>query len=110
MPKNPTSRVLDEATRLRSQGFGICRILASEKVPMYVGWTRASLEPADFEPYVNTNIGILGGALSGNLVIVDPDNAEIRAEAAKRLPRTMTDGRPSSGSGHFYFRVTDVPA
>ncbi len=100
---------VEEASRLRRLGFGICRILAKEKTPTYKGWTRASLEPGDFDRYPTANLGILGGTLSGNLVVVDPDRPEIRAEAAKRLPRTMTDGRPSSGPGHLYYRVTDVP-
>jgi hypothetical protein len=95
--------------RLRSCGFGVCRIVAGEKIPTYKRWTHASLESADFEHYPGANLGILGGTLSGNLVIIDADKPAIRAAAARWLPRTMTDGRPSTGSAHWYFRVTDVP-
>lgn len=100
--------MLDEAARLRDLGFGLCRILPSEKVPHYRGWTRFSLEPDQLRQYPSANMGILGGALSNDLVVVDPDRPEIRAEAARRLPRTMTDGR-ASGPGHLYYRVTDLP-
>jgi hypothetical protein len=107
MPISPHSANVKATARLRGLGFGICRILAKEKIPTYKGWTLASLEPGDFEQFRDANLGILGGAISGNLV--DLDSAEVRAEAAKRLPRTMADGRPSSGPGHWYYRVTDVP-
>jgi P4 family phage/plasmid primase-like protien len=78
-------------------------------MPKYPCWTHASLEPADIEPYRGANLGILCGALSGNLVVPDLDNAEIRAEAGRRLPRTMCDGRPSTGPAHHYYLVTDIP-
>jgi P4 family phage/plasmid primase-like protien len=93
---------------LRALGFGVCSIAVGDKAPKY-GFTKYSLEPADFEKFPDANVGILGGTLSGDLVIVDLDTAEIRAEAAKRLPHTMTDGRPSTGAAHYYYRVTDVP-
>jgi hypothetical protein len=110
VPRSNHTHLLVEATRLRALGFGLCRVLPGEKVPTYKGWTRATLEPDDFEQFRDANVGILGGTLSGNLVVVDPDRPEIRAVAARCLPRTMTDGRRSSGPGHWYYRVTDVPA
>ncbi len=95
--------------RLRSLGFGLCRILANEKIPTYAGWTKFSVEAGDFEAHPGANLGILGGTLSGGLVIVDPDRPEVRAAALERLPRTMTDHRASATPGHLYYRVTDVP-
>src|SRR5262249_48313120 len=96
------------AARLRSLGFGVCRILAGEKLPTYREWTKRSLEPTDFVLH-QCNIGILAGRLSADLVIVDTDRPEVGKAAAKRLPRTMSDGRPSTGPAHWYFRVIDVP-
>ena len=49
MPSSPHTATVKAAARLRSLGFGICRILAKEKTPNYKGWTRASLEDGDFE-------------------------------------------------------------
>ncbi len=95
--------------RLRGLGFGLCRILANEKIPTYPGWTKSSVEAGDFDAHPSANLGILGGTLSGGLVIVDPDRPEVRAAALERLPRTMTDHRTSSSPGHLYYRVTDVP-
>jgi hypothetical protein len=104
------SAVAAMAARLRRLRFGICRILPEEKIPTYKRWTHASLEPLDFVGYRNPNLGIQAGAISGNLVIVDADKPAIRKAAAARLPRTMSDGRPSTGAAHWYYRVTDVPA
>jgi hypothetical protein len=97
------------AARLILLGFGVCRILKSDKIPKYPNWTHASLRARDFTRHEDPNIGILAGALSGNLVIVDADKPAIRAAAAAMLPRTMTDGRPSTAAAHWYFRVTAVP-
>jgi hypothetical protein len=100
----------DAAADLRKRRIAICRLLPGKKNPIDEGWTLASLEPEDFDNYPNANIGIQAGALSGNLVIVDPDTPEIGREAQKRLPRTMTDVvDPSGGKCHLSYRVTDIP-
>jgi P4 family phage/plasmid primase-like protien len=109
MPVSKKSILFDEITRLRQQGFALCGIMAGEKVPRYKGWTRKTLEIANFIEQPSANIGILAGALSGNLVVIDLDKPEIRTEAAKRLPQTMSDGRPSCGPAHYYYRVVDIP-
>lgn len=107
--------LVSEVTRLRSLGFGLCDIMQGQKMPRYKKWNHFSREPDHFEHCVKNvpglpNVGILAGSLSGNLVIVDLDNADIRSAAAKCLPRTMTDGRPSTGPAHYYYRTTDIPA
>ncbi|MCI0742286.1 MAG: bifunctional DNA primase/polymerase [Gemmataceae bacterium] len=102
-------QVQHEATRLRQLGFAICRILHGEKKPSYQRWTCASLEPADFLTFPGANLGIMGGTLSRDLIIVDGDMPKVRAVLRERLPRTAIDGRDSTGPGHWYFRVTEIP-
>jgi hypothetical protein len=54
--------ILKAAAMLRSHGFGICRLLAGEKNPVYAGWSKVSLEPSDFEEYPDANLVPLSNA------------------------------------------------
>src|SRR5262249_44009906 len=73
------------------------------------GWTLASQEPDDYT--TGCNLGVLTGALSGNLVCVDLDSPEAIALAREYLPPTcMRDGRTGKPDSHWWYKVTgDIP-
>jgi P4 family phage/plasmid primase-like protien len=100
--------IREEAARLRERGFAITWIRPGEKRPTRAGWTEQSQEPDDYTE--GSNLGILCGRLSGDVVCVDLDSQEAIARADEFLPPTaMIDGRPGKPRSHRWYRVTYVP-
>jgi hypothetical protein len=86
----------------------VCRIRSEEKRPTYKGWNRYSLEPEDFRD--GDNIGLQAGTLSGGLVCLELDHADVLQLADRYLPATgMVEGRPGKPRSHRWFVVRDVP-
>jgi P4 family phage/plasmid primase-like protien len=100
--------IKEEAARLRQRGFAIVWLRHGEKRPKRAGWTGRSQEPEDYAE--GSNLGILCGRLSRDLVCVDLDGPAAIAQADEFLPLTgMIDGRPGKPRSHRWYRVTDVP-
>jgi P4 family phage/plasmid primase-like protien len=100
--------IKDAAARLRDRGFAITWIRPGDKRPTRAGWTEQSQEPAQYTE--GSNLGILCGRLSGDVVCVDLDSQEAIDKADQFLPPTgMIDGRPGKPRSHRWYRVTDVP-
>jgi putative DNA primase/helicase len=98
----------EAAAALRQRGIGIVWLRPGEKILKRPGWSLASQEPGDYTP--GSNLGILTGRLSGDLVCVDLDSAMANELADQYLPHTpMVDGRPGKPRSHWYFYVTDIP-
>jgi hypothetical protein len=96
------------AREYRDRGFAVCRIGPGEKRPTYKGWNRRSLEPDEFDH--GDNIGLQAGAISGNLVCVDLDHADVLQQADRYLPQTgMVEGRQGKPRSHHWFVVKDIP-
>src|SRR5262249_27580564 len=96
------------ARRLRARGCGITWLRPGEKRPQTPGWTTRSQEPEDYTP--GSNLGVLTGWLSDDLVCVDLDSQEAIDRADEFLPPTdMIDGRPSKPRAHRWYRVRNVP-
>jgi hypothetical protein len=90
------------------RGYGICRINPGDKRPIFKDWNLESLSEDDFAE--NDNIGILTGALSGDLVCVDLDSADALRLAGQFLPPTqMVDGRPGKPRSHRYAAEQQQP-
>jgi hypothetical protein len=100
--------IVRTAAKLRTRGFGIVWLKPGEKRPKRRGWTTKSQEPGDYRP--GDNLGLLTGAISGNLVILDLDSAEAFALADQFLPPTgMVEGRPGKPRSHRCYVVTEIP-
>jgi hypothetical protein len=100
--------VREWAREYRRRGLAVCRIRAGQKRPTYKGWNRFSLEPEGFRP--GDSIGLQAGALSGNLVCVDLDHADVLQIADRFLPETgMVEGRVGMPRSHRWYVVKDVP-
>jgi P4 family phage/plasmid primase-like protien len=100
--------MIEEAAALRQRGIGIVWLRPGEKLLKRPGWSLASQEPGDYTP--GSNLGVLTGRLSGDLVCVDLDSAMANELADQFLPPTpMVEGRPGKPRSHRYFRVTDIP-
>jgi hypothetical protein len=96
------------AREYRDRGFAVCRIRPGQKRPTYKSWNQYSLEPDQFRQ--KDNIGLQAGALSGNLVCVDLDHADVLDKADRYLPETgMVEGRGGKPRSHRWFLVKDVP-
>ncbi|MBL8798896.1 MAG: bifunctional DNA primase/polymerase [Planctomycetia bacterium] len=96
------------ARRYRARGLALAEIEAGDKRPAYPEWNLRSKEPDDFD--ASSNIGILTGTLSGDLVCVDLDAPEAVARADEFLPATeLIEGRPGKPRSHRYYRVTNIP-
>src|SRR5262245_48218549 len=81
-----TNNFVEMAKAYRRNGFGIVWLEPGEKNPKILGWTTRSREPEDYTP--GKNIGIMGGWVSGDLVIVDLDMMEALEVADEYLPHT----------------------
>jgi Bifunctional DNA primase/polymerase, N-terminal len=72
-------------------------------------WTLSSQEPGDY--IEGQNLGVMTGAISGDLVCVDVDDATALGLADEFLPPTlMCEGRPSKPKSHRWYLVKNVPA
>ncbi len=99
--------MITAAQRLRERCFAIVWLRPGDKRPKGAKWTHKSQAPEDYTD--GSNLGLLCGRLSQDLVCVDLDSAEAIRLAAEYLPPTgMVDGRPGKPRSHFWYRVTDI--
>jgi|DEB0MinimDraft_6_1074348.scaffolds.fasta_scaffold00749_12 hypothetical protein len=93
-----------EAETLIKEGFALARISQGGKNPMDERWTLKSMRPCDFRG--GYSLSIMGGPLSGGLVILDLDDNRILEPARRIMPHTdMKDGRKGREEAHWYYRV-----
>lgn len=94
------------AARLMEIGFAPVPIPFKSKNPGFDGWPTFRISsPEDF-PNGPSNIGVILGKASGNVICVDNDD-EIAVELASQyLPPTgMIAGRKNGGKTHWFYRV-----
>ncbi len=108
-PGEETAGAVREAVRCyRKRGLAVCLVRPGQKLPLYEKWPTYSREPDDFGP--DDNVGLLCGAVNGNLVCVDVDGRQALELAEQHLPpTTMIDGRPGKPRSHWWYRVTNIP-
>ncbi len=97
---------LDYARRYRERGWYPVPVPLGQKGPTIKGWQNLRLtEPALAQHFSNgSNIGLLVGQPSGNLVDVDLDCPKARALASEFLPVTeLISGRKSSPESHRWY-------
>lgn len=86
------------------RGFSVVPVPKGGKKPVVKAWTQGGFTEND----ITENVGILCGALSGNLVDVDLDCPEAIEAACYFLPPTgMIHGRASNPKSHWWY-VADV--
>jgi P4 family phage/plasmid primase-like protien len=102
------AQMIEAARSLRERGFALVWLRPGEKRPKRMGWTESSEEPEAYSP--GSNLGLMTGRLSGDLVCVDLDSPDALAKADDFLPPTgMIDGRASKPRSHRWFRVVNIP-
>lgn len=96
-----------EITDLLQAGFGLCCIAAGEKNPTQAGWQLNPIRDLE-QLHGCTQIGVVCGPVSGNVVCVDLDGIDLQF-AASHLPATaMQDSRPGREGGHLWYRIADT--
>jgi Bifunctional DNA primase/polymerase, N-terminal len=99
--------IIEWGRAYRDVDFAVCWVLLHQKNPIYRDWTLRSLEP--HELYSTQNIGLMGGALSGNRVCVDLDDRRVLELADSYLPQTALEaGRPGKPRSHRWYVATDL--
>src|SRR5688500_9727972 len=95
---------LEAARRETARGHRVLPVPFRQKKCVLDGWPSLRLELRDLDKYFNgqpSNIGVLLGSPSGNLVDVDLDAPEARALADLFLPPTWSVfGRASKPRSH----------
>jgi hypothetical protein len=90
-----------------ARGIAVARIVPGQKRPTDKGWTHRSRRPDEFA--AGDGIGLMTGALSGQLVCLDLDSPEALALADRHLPPTrLLGGRAGKPRSHRYYRVRDL--
>lgn len=110
--------IFDAARRYVERGFSI--LPCTGKRPSITKWEALQERPptlADVNRWRDMgflhNIGIIGGAVSGNLIIVDLDGDEAVDRFSRAFPSLMETYTVQSGSGHglhLYLRSDILPA
>jgi putative DNA primase/helicase len=103
------SAQMEYAAKYISAGFRPIPVLYKGKRPALADWTNACVGHENVDEFfpvgVDSNIGILLGEASVNLVDVDLDTAAAVALAAQWLPKTgMKFGPESASPSHFIYR------
>lgn len=104
---------VEHAREYTRRGWCVVPVPLGEKAPRVRGWQQLRLTEVDLPAYFDnrpTNIGVLLGEPSGNLVDVDLDCAEAVALASELLPRTgCVFGRASKRASHWLYRCRALP-
>jgi putative DNA primase/helicase len=97
-----------------NHGFSPIPIHYKTKTPITKQWTKLRITAENFESYFDgelTNIGILTGKPSGNLVDIDIDSLDALKFAPWFLPKTnCIFGHKSKPRSHWVYRVPKVKA
>src|SRR3990172_3654849 len=100
---------LDAAREYLRRGWSPIPIPRGEKKPALAEWQNLRLGEGDLLAHFGdgSNIGVLTGTPSGDLIDIDLDCAEAVALAESFLPRTqMWSGRTQRPRSHAWYRVT----
>lgn len=110
--------VLGAALAYAELGMSVLPVIG-KKVPLKV-WAHYQVDRAPFSYIHNWHragllrgVGILGGAVSGNLCLLDLDGVEAVAKFEFHFPELLNTFTVISGSGkgkHFYFYADNLPA
>jgi hypothetical protein len=108
MTETQTNEFTEAAERLNERQIKFTWLDGNSKTPNRHNWTTTPQTVADYRD--GNNIGIMTGALSGDLVCVDLDSVAALFAADAILPPTgMIEGRPGKPRSHRYYRVTNIP-
>src|SRR5262245_11676221 len=104
---------LDVTRGYVTRGWSVVPVPFKSKRPVLSGWQDLRLDAANLREFFNgppSNIGVLLGAPSGDLVDVDLDPPETNALADMFLPKTDSEfGRRSKPRSHrLYVTVLDT--
>lgn len=109
--------ILDAAHSYVSKGFSILPCVGKKAAIQWAALCERRPTLADVNRWRDMgllhNIGIIGGAVSGNLVIVDLDGNEAVDRFSRAFPSLMDTYTVQSGSGHglhLYLRSDILPA
>ena len=91
------------------RGWSTIPVPKREKAPTHSGWQNLRLKESDLKQYFSngSNIGVLTGEASGDLVDVDLDCEEALTIADRYLPETqLISGRRSNPRSHRWFKCS----
>lgn len=104
LPPGHCERLQAAVEDYHARGIAVVPIGLGEKVPKHRGWNLQDHDADEFT--ARHNVGILTGALSGDLVCVDLDDGTVLAKADEYLPETgLIEFRASKRRSHRYYRV-----
>jgi Bifunctional DNA primase/polymerase, N-terminal len=106
------NRVLRAARRYTRRGWRVVPVPYKKKECLLLGWPTLRLHESGLRSHFSgkTNIGVLLGKPSGNLVDVDLDCREAVTLADQILPRSdMVYGRDSRPAAHRFYLVDPPP-
>ena len=108
--------VFDAALRYVQNGYSIVPCVGKKASVPWADFCEGRATPAQVNRWHNAglleNVAIIGGAVSGNLVIVDLDGDEAVGRFADAFPSLMDTYTVISGSGHgahLYLRASILP-
>lgn len=110
MTKHSMTRSAQRATAKRyaeiyhTHGLRIVPVDRGSKNPNRKGWQNREWTPED----ITENVGVILGAVSGELVDVDLDSVDALRLAPYFLPETLTFGRASKRASHWLYRSKGV--
>ncbi len=105
--------VVSAAVTAANRGYTCIPIKAQSKSPAVVGWTKLKFETSEevkeqFTQWYeegHTNVGVLLGERSSNLVDVDLDHPTTHRLKGHFLPPTdMVTGRPGNAASHYWYK------
>lgn len=97
--RRSAARAKSYARFYQRRGWKIVPVDARSKNPARKGWPEIEFTPED----ITANVGVVLGAVSGNLVDVDLDSADALRLAPYFLPETLTFGRASKRASHWLY-------
>jgi hypothetical protein len=104
-----TQTTLDAARHYLRSGWAIVPVPRGQKNPVLPAWPKLHITEQELPNYVpaESNLGILCGTPSQDLIDIDCDAPEAVGAAATFLPPTdRVHGRPGKRSSHYWYRVT----
>jgi len=105
-------RIIEAVHEYLDRGMRVIPVPFRDKRPAIQGWQNIVITNDTVSDYFNgrpSNIGILTGGRSNNLVDIDLDCPEARALAPLFLPTTsMKSGRQSSPNSHWWYRCPNL--
>ena len=107
----PPESVLRQATRYVDRGWQVVPIPVRTKRPVLDGWPQLRLKAEDLPQHFGkrpSNIGVILGNVSGDLVDIDLDCDESVMLAPRFLTDTATFGRASRPRSHWLYVSADV--